>query len=262
VGLHKPHLPFAVPRKYYDLFPLDSIELPPYRENDLDDVPPAGVKMAKPNGDHAQFLKSGRWKAAIQSYLASCAYTDMNVGRLLDALDRSPRRDNTIVVLWGDHGWSFGEKRHWRKFALWEEPTRAPLIWEAPGVTTAGGVCRRPVDFLCIYPTLCELAGLPVPAHVEGRSIVSLLRDPAAAWEFPAISTYGYENHAVRTEDWRYIRYANGDEELYDERKDPYEWTNLARDPEFNAVKKKLAAWLPESATPASRKGRANSKRR
>jgi len=248
-GLHKPHLPFAVPRKYYELFPRDEIQLPPYLENDLDDVPPAGVRMAKPNGDHARFLKSGRWKDAIQAYLATCAYTDMNIGRLLDALDASPHRTNTIVVLWGDHGWSFGEKHHWRKFALWEEPTRTTLIFAAPGVTEPGGVCQRPVDFMTVYPTLCELAGLPVPAHVDGRSIVPLLRDPGTAWTQPAITTHGYGNHAVRTADWRYIRYANGDEELYDERTDPNEWTNLAEGgAEADAVKQQLAAYLPQSA--------------
>jgi len=251
VGLHKPHLPFAVPRKYYDMFPLDTIELPPHREDDLDDIPPAGVKMAKPNGDHAQFLKSGRWKAAIQSYLATCAYTDMNIGRVLDALDKSPEKDNTIVVLWGDHGWSFGEKKHWRKFALWEEPTRTPLIWVVPGVTKPGGVSDRTVDLMTVYPTLCELAGLRVPKHVEGPSIVSLLRDPAASWSSPAITTHGFKNHAVRTEQWRYIRYADGGEELYDERKDPYEWVNLAsKGGNFDAVKKQLASHLPTTEKP------------
>lgn len=245
-GLHKPHLPFAVPRKYYDLFPLDTIQLPPYREDDLDDIPPTGKRMAKPNGDHAQILRSGRWKAAIQSYLATCAYTDMNIGRLLDAFDKSPNRANTIIVLWGDHGWSFGEKKHWRKFALWEEPTRTPLIWVVPGVTQPGGVSERTVDLMSIYPTLCELAGLAVPKHVEGPSIVSVLRDPKAAWSLPAITTHGFENHTVRTEQWRYIRYADGGEELYDEVKDPYEWTNLAgKGGEMEAVKQQLAKSLP-----------------
>ncbi|MEM1297129.1 MAG: sulfatase-like hydrolase/transferase, partial [Verrucomicrobiota bacterium] len=117
-GLYKPHLAFVAPRKYYDAFPIESIQLPPHLENDLDDIPPAGVRMAGPDKDHAKFLKSGRWKAAIQSYLATCAYTDMNVGRLLDALENGPNKGNTIVVLWTDHGWSLGEKQHWRKFAL------------------------------------------------------------------------------------------------------------------------------------------------
>ena len=254
-GLHKPHLPFAAPRKYYDRFPLETIQLPPYREDDLEDIPAAGVKMAKASGDHAQFLKDGNWKNAVQSYLATIAYTDMNIGRLLDAFDKSPARDNTIIVFWGDHGWSLGEKHHWRKFALWEEPTRAPLIWVAPGVTKPGSVCARPVDFMTIYPTLCELAGVPVPKHVEGSSAVALLRDPQAAWDRAAITTHGYMNHAVRTSEWRYIRYEDGGEELYDESQDPYEWTNLAGKPELASVKAKLAGWLPSMNAPHKGKG-------
>lgn len=255
-GLHKPHLPFAVPRKYYEMFPRETIQLPPYREDDLDDIPPAGVKMAKPNGDHAQFLRSGRWKDAVQSYLATIAYTDMNVGRLLDAFDKSPARTNTIVILWGDHGWSLGEKHHWRKFALWEEPTRAPFVWVAPGVTKPGSICTRPVDFMSIYPTLCDLAGLPVPKFVEGQSIVPLLRNSAAAWDRPAISTHGFRNHTVRTEQWRYIRYADGGEELYDEHADPYEWTNLAKKPEYASTKADLARWLPTHDVPHKGRGK------
>lgn len=254
-GMHKPHLPWAVPRKYYELFPRDSIQLPPYLENDLADIPAAGVKMARANRDHERFLKSGRWKDAIQSYLATIAYTDMNLGRLLDAFDKSPRRANTIIVFWGDHGWSLGEKDHWRKFALWEEPTRAPLIWVAPGITQPGGVCARTVDFMSIYPTLCSLAGLPLPAHVDGENTVPLLRDPAAAWNKPALTTHGYRNHTVRTEQWRLIRYADGSEEFYDEAKDPYEWTNLAAKPEYAAAKAQLAAFLPKTDAPHKGKG-------
>ncbi len=245
-GLHKPHLPFVVPRKYYDAFPLDQIQLPPHRADDLDDVPARGVKMANPQGDHAKFLELGRWKDAVQSYLASIAYTDMNVGRLLDALDKSPEKNNTIVVLWGDHGWSLGEKCHWRKFALWEEPTRAPLIWVAPNVSQPGTICHRPVDFMTIYPTLCELSGIKIPKHVEGSSLVKLLRDPMADWDAPAVSTEGYMNHAVRTQQYRYIRYEDGSEELYDHEQDPNEWTNLAMKSEFSEVIASLKTYLPE----------------
>ncbi len=244
-GLYKPHLPFVAPRKYYDAFPLDSIKLPPTKENDLDDIPSAGVKMAGPNKDHAKFLKSGRWKAAIQSYLATCAYADMNVGRLLDAYDKSPQKDNTIIVFWTDHGWSLGEKQHWRKFALWEEPTRTPVIWVVPGVTEAGSSCSATIDLMSIYPTLCELVGFDKPGHVNGHSVVPLLKNPKADWSFPAITTHGYNNHAVRSQSHRYIRYANGEEELYDSKSDPYEWKNLAGDPEFTSIKTALAKWLP-----------------
>lgn len=247
VGLHKPHMPWNVPRKYYDLFPLDQIDLPPIKEDDLADLPPSGVRMARPDGDHKAMLESGRWKEAVQSYLAAIAYADAMIGRLIDALDASPYRDNTIVVLWGDHGWHLGEKQHWRKFALWEEATRAPLIWIVPGLTQPGMVCERTVDFMSIYPTLTDLAGIPTPAHVEGQSIRALLAVPHAAWDTPALMTHGRGNHAVRSEGWRYIRYANGEEELYDEASDPYEWTNLASDSTHAERKVELAKFLPES---------------
>ena len=261
IGLVKPHMPFAVPKKWFDMFPLDSIELPPHRADDLDDVPPAGVRMAGPNGDHAAILKSGRWKEAVQAYLATIAFADAQVGRLLDGLDKSAHRDNTIIVLWSDHGWSLGEKSHWRKFALWEEPTRSVFIWTVPGVTKPGGVSARTVDFTSIYPTLCALAGVSPPAHLQGRDITPLLKDPTASWDVPAITTHGRGNHAVRSERWRYIRYANGDEELYDTSADPLEYSNVAAEPENVARKAELATWLPQKEAPnlpsAARGGKA-----
>lgn len=247
IGLVKPHLPFCVPKKWFDMFPLETIQLPPHRADDLDDVPPAGIRMARPDGDHAMIVKSGRWKEAVQAYLATIAFCDAQVGRLLDGLEKSPYRDNTIVCLWSDHGWSLGEKSHWRKFALWEEPTRTVFVWRVPGLTRPGGLCGRPVDFLSIYPTLCALAGVPRPAHLEGRDITPLLRDPDAAWDQPAVMTWGRSNHAVRAEDWRYIRYANGEEELYHNRVDPFEYTNLAGRPEYAATKEALAKALPKA---------------
>lgn len=244
-GLHKPHMPWNVPRKYYEMHPLDQIKLPPYLETDLADVPPAGVRMAHPETDHAKILASGRWKEAIQGYLAAISYSDAMIGRLMDAFDKSEYRDNTIVVFWSDHGWHLGEKHHWRKFALWEEATRSPMIWIVPGMTKPNVACDRPVDFMSIYPTLTDLCGIPTPKHVEGRSIRTLLEDPKSSWDQPALTTYRFKNHAVRTEQWRYIRYANGDEELYDEAKDPNEWTNLASLPEHAAKKAELAKHLP-----------------
>jgi arylsulfatase A-like enzyme len=245
VGLHKPHMPWNVPRKYFDMHPLAKIELPPHRDGDLGDIPPAGIRMAKPNGDHKAMLESGRWKEAIQGYLAAISYCDAMIGRLLDAFDKSEYRDNTIIVFWGDHGWHLGEKEHWRKFALWEEATRAPLIWVAPGVTKAGAVCDRTVDHMSIYPTLTDLCGIPTPSHVEGPSIRALLQDPAGVWDKPALTTYYRKNHAVRSEGWRYIRYENGNEELYDEAADPYEWTNLAASPAQAARKAEMGRFLP-----------------
>ena len=259
VGLHKPHLEWNVPRKYYEMHPLKDIELPPYLENDLDDLPPAGVKMAKPQGDHAAILKTGTWKNAIQAYLAATSFCDAQIGRVLEALENSAYKDNTIVVFWGDHGWHLGEKHHWRKFALWEEAARAPFIWVVPGVTRPGGSCERTVDFMGIYPTLCDLCGIAVPRHVEGVSIKPLLENPSAAWTRPAVTTHGYQNHAVRTEQWRYIRYADGGEEFYNEQTDPYEWTNLATNPDYAREKEALARFLP-TANKAPGKGSTTAK--
>lgn len=262
IGLFKPHMPWNVPRKYYDLHPLDKIVLPEAPPEDLADIPPAGIKMAKPEGDHKQMLESGRWKEAVQAYLAAISFTDGQIGRLLDALDKSPERDNTIIVLWGDHGWHLGEKQHWRKFSLWEEATRAPLIWVVPGVTKPGTASDRAIDFMSIYPTLTDLAGIPTPKHVEGKSLRPLLVDPKAEWTQPAVTTFGFNNHAVRTDGWRYIRYANGDEELYDEIADPKEWTNLAKRPEHATKKAELAKFLPvQNAKEVERPAAANPNR-
>jgi arylsulfatase A-like enzyme len=261
-GIYRPHEPWFVPKKYFEPFPLESIQPGPgVKEGDLDDVPPTGQRIGR-NRYFAHIQEHKQWKQAIQAYLASIYFADAMLGRVLDALEQSPHRDNTIVVLWSDHGWHLGEKEHWRKFALWEEATRAPLIWVVPGLTRPGTRCDRPVDFMGIYPTLAELCGLPVPAHQEGVSLAPLLRDPAAAWDRPAITNYRFGNHTVRTAGWRYIRYENGDEELYDETADPREWTNLAARPEFAARKAELAAHLPRVNVPSPpEKGAAGNKK-
>jgi arylsulfatase A-like enzyme len=261
-GLHKPHMPWDVPQKYYDMYPLDKIQLPKVLETDLDDIPPAGVRMAKPEGDHAAILASGRWKEAVQGYLAAITFSDAMIGRLLDGFDKSQYKDNTVIMLWSDHGWHLGEKQHWRKFTLWEEAARAPFLMVVPGMTKAGGVCDRTIDYMSIYPTLCDLAGIPTPKHVEGPSIKKLLQDPKAAWDRPALTTHGYQNHGVRSEAYRYIRYADGSEELYDEKADPHEWKNLAADSNYAAVKKDLAQWLPKVNVPTPEGGKGDPARK
>lgn len=250
VGLHKPHMPWNVPRKYYDMHPLDKILLPPIRRDDLADIPPAGVRMAKPEGDHRKIVEANRWKDAIQGYLAAISYCDAMVGRLVDALEQSAYKDNTIVCFWSDHGWHLGEKEHWRKFALWEESTRSPFIWIVPGLTKPNSICERPVDLMSIYPTLTELCGISRPTHVEGESIRVLLQNPKAGWDKPALTTFHFGNHSVRTEKWRYIRYNDGSEELYNEETDPNEWTNLATDSKYGQIKSDLAKFLPKHNQP------------
>ncbi len=247
VGFVKPHLPWYVPRKYFDMFPLESIQLPIVPDDDLDDIPAAGVKMARPEGDHRAVLSHNQWKQAVQGYLATGKFLDEQIGRLVDAVDRSGKADELLIVLWSDHGWHLGEKQHWRKFALWDEATRAPLAFIAPGVTRPNVRCDVGVDFMSIYPTLVDLAGLPIPDHVQGPSLRPLLEDPNATWEQLAVTTHGRGNHGVRDRHWRYIRYADGSEELYDHRKDPNEWTNLADKPDYTEIKERLAKACPAS---------------
>ena len=242
-GFVKPHLPWYVPKKYFDLYPTESVTLPTVREDDLEDVPDMGRHFAKADTDHKRVIETNNWKRAVAGYLATIRFCDTNVGRVLDALKKSRYADNTLIVLWGDHGWHLGEKQHWRKFALWEEATRVPLIFAGPGIPrekTSG----RTVSLLDLSPTLAELCGLPALAQWEAKSFAKLVGDPEAEWDRPAITTHGRNHHSVRTERWRYIRYEDGGEELYDHEKDPLEWTNLAGDPQFSEVKEKLAQCL------------------
>lgn len=249
-GIYRPHLPWYVPRKYFDMHPLSKIVLPKVNEHDLDDIPPVGRKFARPQGDHARVTQHGQWERAVQGYLASITFADAQVGRLVDALDRGPHAANTTIVLWSDHGWHLGEKLHWRKFSLWEESTRNVLMISAPGITRPNGQCGRPVNLLDIYPTLIDVCGLKAREELEGRSLAPLLRDPAASWNYPTLTTYQRGNHSVRSERWRYTRYHDGTEELYDHAADPLEWRNLAGKPEHAAVKKELARWMPSADAP------------
>lgn len=253
-GFYRPHLPWYVPRKYFERHPVESVLLPETLDGDLDDVPRGGIQMARPQGDHAKVLANEQWHKAVQGYLASIAFVDEQIGRVLNALDESEHAENTIVVFWTDHGWHLGEKQHWRKFALWEEATRTPLAIVAPGVTKANARCDRPVTLTDIYPTLIELCGLDGRQELEGQSLVALLKDPAREWDRPALTTHGRNNHAVRSDRYRYIRYADGGEELYDHTTDKMEWHNLAGVPEYQRIKESLAQWLPASNAPNARR--------
>jgi len=174
------------------------------------------------------------------------------VGRVLDALDASGVAGNTTVVLWGDNGWHLGEKGMTGKTTLWERSTHVPLIFAGPGVGKAAK-CRQPAELLDIYPTLVQLCGLPAKDGLEGHSLVPQLKNANAKRSWPAITTHNVGNHSVRSEHWRYIRYADGSEELYDLHADPNEWTNLAQDRKHTKVIREHARWLPKlNAPPAS----------
>lgn len=252
-GIYRPHEPWFVPQKYFDEFPLEDIQLPPgYSEDDLADLPPAGKKRA-PNRYFAHIREHQQWKQGIQGYLASILFADTMIGRVIDALDNGPNRDNTIVVLWSDHGWHLGEKQHWQKYTAWRVCTRVPLIVRVPaGIpglnngTNAGDVCNKPVNLLSLYPTLTELAGLPGKADNDGPSLVPLLRDSTAAWPHVSLTHLSEPgSYGLSTEDWRLVHYANGDEELYETAKDRYEWTNLATRPEHDDRRKELRRLAP-----------------
>lgn len=265
VGFYRPHVPFYSPSRVFDEIPTEAVELPKAKADDRDDLPRIATEITKAPAapDHAWFVESGRWREAVKAYLACIRWTDEQVGRILDALARSPHADNTIVVLYSDHGFFLGEKQRWAKQCLWEQATRVPFIISVPGIEQ-GIACSRPVELLSIYPTLVELCGLPKQAKLEGVSLTSLLENPSADWPNVALTTFGQNNHSVRSETHRYIRYHDGSEELYDSRDDPNEWNNLAEKPAVQSLKAELAKHVPainvEPATSAGGKQKSKSK--
>lgn len=253
VGYFLPHVPCYVTQRWYDLYPEDSLLLPAVQRNDRDDTPRFSWylhwKLPEPR---LKFLEeSHQWKNLVRSYLASTTFVDSQIGRLMDALDANGLTQNTIVVLWSDHGWHLGEKLITGKNTLWERSTRVPLIFAGPGILE-GGRCTQPAELLDMYPTLLDLCGLPENPVLEGHSLRPQLRDPSAPREWPAITTHNTGNHGIRTERWRYIHYADGSEELYDIRNDPQEWKNLAKDPSVAAVLDEHRRWLPKIDVPAA----------
>ena len=250
-GIFQPHLPNYAPQEYFDRFPLKDIKLPEgFRENDLEDVPAAHGKMA-----HNPWLErirgAGQWKPAIRAYLACTAMVDDLIGQIVGALEQSKYADNTIIVLWSDHGFQLGEKGRWAKYSLWERATRVNMIWLAPGVTKPGSTCAKPVNLLDIYPTLASLTGCEPPeGQLEGNDLSVLMKDPEAIWDKTSVTTFGYKNYGVRSDRYRYIVYADGSEELYDHEKDKWEWRNLADSPEYAKVKEEMRKSIPAHHEP------------
>ncbi len=249
-GFFLPHVPCYATQKWFDLYPEAQVQLPPMLANDRKDTPDFSwyLHWTLPEPRASWLKEQNQLKPLVRAYLASISFVDSQVGRVLDALDASGEADNTIVVLWSDHGWHLGEKAISGKNSLWEESTRVPLIFAGPGVTK-DAQCTKPAELLDLYPTLAELAGLPLPKLVEGHSLVPQTKDANADREWPAITTHNQGNHSIRTENFRLIRYANGSEELYDMRRDPNEWRNLAK---YGYEKEltRLRKWLPISDFP------------
>jgi len=230
LGFARPHVPLYVPQKWFDQLPEESeIALPEVLATDRSDLPDYARRLTHgvPAPRHEWFVENEQWRNAVRSYLACIRFVDHQVGRVLKALDESPFADNTVVVLASDHGFHLGEKQRWAKRSLWRESTRVPLIVRAPGYAR-GQRTDQPAGLVDVYPTLLDLCGLPADPALEGHSLKPLLRDPAADWPHAALTTFYRGNHAVVTRDWRYIRYADGSQELYDRRADPREFHNLA----------------------------------
>jgi arylsulfatase A-like enzyme len=248
VGLRHPHVPCYAPQKWFDLYPEEKLAMPPIKENDRADTPPFSwyLHWKLPEPRLSWLRENGQWRSLVRAYLASVSFVDAQVGRVLDALETSGLRDNTVVVLWSDHGWHLGEKGITGKTTLWERSTHVPLIFAGPGIAK-NARCSRPAELLDLYPTLVDLCGLPKKDGLEGHTLLPQLRNAKTPRAEPAITTHGQNNHAIRSEKWRYIRYADGSEELYDIRKDPNEWTNLAGNSKLAGTKRELARWLPRT---------------
>lgn len=267
VGLFRPHVPMFVPPKWYDMYDAKKLTLPLAPPEDMDDIPSNFQHINQIAPTPEEVKQAGKWRELVRAYYASVSFADMCVGTVMAGLDAGPNKDNTIVVLWSDHGFHLGEKQHLAKRTLWEESTRVPFLIAGPGIK-AGANCREAVSLLDVYPTLVELCGLPANPHNEGLSVMPQLRDPDAGRERPALTSSYYGNHAVRTRDWRYIRYADGAEELYDHRNDPMEFTNLARSASQREVIADLRRWLPKNVAPevmkvaAKRMGKEGKKRK
>ncbi len=251
VGFYRPHIPLFAPKKYFDLYAGIDIKLPEVKADDLHDLSSTARERAlaaDTAGAHATVLQHGQWPAAVSAYLACVSFIDAQVGKLLDALDASPNAANTIVVLWGDHGWHLGEKQHWGKWSGWERATHVPLIIAPPqdmAEFARGNACTEPVSLLDIYPTLNELTGLSTLVGLTGQSLVALLKHPSQSTERVVLTTFDKENYSATGSHWHYIRYADGSEELYDRINDPNEWENLAAHADYAAQKATLAKALP-----------------
>lgn len=278
LGYIRPHTPLVVPDKYFDMFPLDQIKLPTRKDQDLEDTnyhaksgnSSRGIKIYE-----ALQTEEDAMKRYTQAYLASVAFADDMLGQTMEALNKSKFRDNTIVILFSDHGYHIGEKNNVWKYTLWEDSTRVPFMIKHPDYQhNAGKIVNHPISLVDVFPSIkdfCQLTGdtrqNPNGAPLDGHSLKTFLANPnSSKWEGPDVAMTMLDSYtsklperqniAVRAKDFRYIRYANGVEELYDHRRDPHEWKNLASNPEYASVKsqmqEQIKLQLSKAYTPAN----------
>lgn len=246
-GFYSPHLPWYAPQRWFDRYPLEAIQLPLVRADDLKDVPELARQWVTRSEDHTTITAAGQWRQAVQAYLAAMSFADEQVGRVLAALERSPARHNTTVVLWSDNGFHLGEKLHWRKFTLWEEATRVPLIVvPAPALGERSRwrpTVQEPVSVIDLFPTLFALEQLTPPPGGDGVSLLPLMQGQGGGGR-PALTSWGAGNHSIRLGEWRYSRYRDGSEELYHHLSDPQEWLNRSGDPSLAEQQQQLRRQL------------------
>lgn len=248
LGFFLPHVPNYATQKWFDLYPEETLRLPPWMPGDRRDTPRSSwhLHWYLPEPRLKFVREADQWRNLTRSYLATISFVDSQVGRVLDALERNDFAENTVVVLWSDHGYHLGEKEITGKNTLWERSTRVPLIFAGPGITP-GQRFHGPAELLDLYPTLLELCNLPANESLEGESLVPQLRRAETTRRRPAITTHNQGNHAIRTERWRYIVYQDGEEELYDMETDPHEWHNLADNPRHEETLSSMRNWVPEN---------------
>lgn len=250
VGFVRPHVPWYVPQKWFDMFPINSIQTPPYLKTDMDDVPKLAQRISDmPTMPTTEWMiETNQWKDAVQAYLACIAYVDAQVGKILDALEKSVYAKNTVVVLWSDHGHHIGEKNRFGKQALWNRATKAVLMFKLPSAQSSGTVCSQPVQLLDLYPTLTALCGLPANTKNEGHSLLPLLNNPSSNnWPHYAVTSYGKGNVAITSSRYYFIQYEDKSMELYDLKEDPNEWKNLAADKKYKSIIKKHQKFIPKN---------------
>jgi len=238
-GFYKPHTPYVAPKKYFDLYPMDTIQLPKDPPDHLQNVPKPALASTTPWPYFGVTVDQAR--ECKQAYYAAISFVDAQIGKLLDTMDRLKLWDNTVVIFWSDHGYHVGEHGLWMKQSLFEESARVPFVIIAPNAKGNGKLCRRTVEFVDIYPTLADLTGLTPPKNLEGASLKPLLDDPAGKWDRPAytqVQRGGFPGYSVRTERWRYTEWDDGKQgaQLYDHDADPREFHNVADEPKYAKV--------------------------
>jgi arylsulfatase A-like enzyme len=255
VGLVRPHVPWHVPQKWYDVFPKNNLSFPPYLPNDLDDIPPLGLQISSTPmmPTTKELLEQGRWNEVIQAYLACVHFADAQIGKILDALHNSPYAAHTHVILLSDHGYHLGEKDRFAKQALWKKAIQSVLIIKTAGNTSAGKTCAAPVQLVDIYPTILDMAGIPQNKKNNGHSLLPLIQKPSfKKWPYPALTFYGPKNVSVVKDNHQLIQYEDNSQELYDLVQDPNEWKNLVLKKGKNTKANALSKFIPSTQAPLS----------